>query len=1205
MTLCLLTGLFCGSHTPLHAADLPTPVNGVLTITVSAEGEFNSNYTVADIRATGATRLKVIGPLNNNDINRVANVFISSSSIDIRQLDLSEAVFTTMPESSFYIASNYGTCYLTEIVLPEGLTAIPSSCFSGCRLLSSVNIPSTVTLIGSSAFNSCSSLPATLVINVSGPLDIESGVYSNGVALTTISITAGGDVSLGDNYYTKPFTSNQLTTFELHTPGKLITCNEMFTYATGTLLTATLDARGEGSILGTQIFKNCKKLTSVTLPTGLTDIPQECFEECTSLENLTIPSSVATIGEQAFYGCTSLGALDLSQTQLTTIGQEAFRGCTAITSMPLPDGITSVGVNAFRNCSLLTALDLSGATMTEIPNSMCEGCIALSSIQLPATVTSIGSWAFYNCKALTSLDLSQMSFTAIPLKMCYGCELLSTLRLPADYTSIGEGAFYQCAALTTFDIPSTVTSIGLQAFYQCSNLQAITIPESVTEMGTEIFYQCTALTTASVQANVATLPSSTFSGCSALTTATLNDHITELGGSCFSSCWSLAGITLPSNLTTIGSSCFSSCSALNRILLPTTLTSIGSNAFRYCTNLTMLEVPEGITQIPFAMLEGCSRLQSLYLPSTITEIGEKALRMQVDDYNSVTLNVLVDVHVAATTPPTVASQRVSYSKVTLYVPEASIADYAAANFWSDFRSVLAEQTNLSTLDDTDYALLQTLYTEMGGSNWTTTWTFGATKAETTIPYGVKVNDGHVVQLLLNNNNLSGTLTTTLMQFPNLWYINVSGNQISGPVENLFDNIAVNSALTYLDLSDNLLTGNLGAMTRVGAENTDLLPNLSTLKAARNNIRDVKPQLPSHIYTLDIDGQQLLNEVNPVTQQPFTFSDFMDANEETMQSLFPTIMIYYFPYTSYNIYRYENFALMSKDSSEPWAVNLYKRTNSPSSVSKYRSSISTWNYDAQNTTIYLCSYVRTESTPNRMLLTFDFMMGDVNYDNAVNVSDLQKLINLAIRPESADTSTPFNFYAANTRTADDADVRTIDVLDVIAEVNLLLDQDITQSFARRNSAHKSYEAHKSHKTYETHQATLTIENGQLVLNTEEPVAALDLSVSGSVEWDSALSLFTRKSRGSRTIFYSLMGDVLPAGRTVLGTVGSDANIEAVQLCNIEGQFIATSFEDSETTGVTSVATESQQTSSTFDLQGRRIDGSLKKGVYITNGKKVIK
>lgn len=1209
----------------------------MLTITVTAESEFYNNYTAADIQATGATCLKIVGPINSYDILRVSG----SLNATLGQVDLSETTFTDLNSSGTYFLRNG---YLCGIVLPEGLTAIPNSFFSDCTNLSSVNIPSTVTRIGSSAFDQCKSLPATFSINVSGPLNIESSAFL-GVPFTSISITAGGDVALGSGY-SKAFTSSVLTSFELHTPGKLTTSDEPFTYATGTLITATLDARGVGSTMGIKAFQNCRNLTSVTLPAGLTSLGQEFFEECTSLTSVTIPSTVTSIGQeafrnctqlgsltmpssltsigqQAFYGCTGLGTLDFSQTALTTIGQEAFRGCTAVTNISLPSGITSVGSNAFRNCTLLTALDLSGATITELPTSMCEECHALSSILLPATVTSIGSWAFYNCKALTSLDLSQMSFTAIPLEMCYGCEQLSTLLLPANYTTIAEGAFYNCTALTAFNIPSGVTSIGKEAFYQCSSLQSITIPSSVTDLGTDLFENCTALTTANVQANITALPGDFFYHCTSLANVTLPSGLTSLGNYCFSDCGALNNISLPNGVTTIGSSAFKN-SAITSIDLPSGLTTIGSSAFESCYNLTTLEVPEGITEIPSKMLQGCSKLQSLYLPSTVTTIGDYALRVSWSDWSPVTLTTLVDVHVAATTPPTVGYHSgVRYSQVTLYVPEASIAAYDADGFWNTFKNIYADQYDLSTLDDTEFALLQTLYTKLGGSNWTHNWTFGATKAETAIPYGVKLNEGHVVQLLLNNNNLScTTLPQELMQFPNVWFINVSGNHLSGRVDDLFAGMAVNTALTHLNLSDNQLTGNIGAMRQyVGGAWIDKLPNLFVLKAARNKIRDVKPVLPTHVGEsywgnsnyFDISGQDLTDQVNPLTNQPYTFSELAATNREDFVDIFPSILA--FKHSNSPDYCNTDYVLRTIDSSEPWGIRLYKNfysgSNTAYNVYEYKTGVSAWNYAAPNTQVYLTDNPANESDQHRMIIRFDFIMGDVDYSNVVNVSDLQKLVNFAIQPEAASTSTPFNLYAANTRTADDADARTIDVLDVIEEVNLLLEQDIEPTLAKCDGIDRHEEVLENQAC----DAVLSIENGELVLKSVQPVAALDLTLSGgSVRWSSNLNFFTKKSRGHRTIIYSLMGDVLPAGRTVLGSVDGDAVVQQAQLCDQQGELIATSLNGGTATGLDERLTEEAGTtngSTYYDMQGCRIDGeNLQRGIYIMRqqgqqGKKVIK
>ena len=47
---------------------------------------------------------------------------------------------------------------LSEVQLPEGLTAIGNDAFANCTILSSISLPSTVSTLGEAAFNNCISL---------------------------------------------------------------------------------------------------------------------------------------------------------------------------------------------------------------------------------------------------------------------------------------------------------------------------------------------------------------------------------------------------------------------------------------------------------------------------------------------------------------------------------------------------------------------------------------------------------------------------------------------------------------------------------------------------------------------------------------------------------------------------------------------------------------------------------------------------------------------------------------------------------------------------------------------------------------------------------------------------------------------------------------------------------------------------------------
>ena len=78
--------------------------------------------------------------------------------------------------------------------------------------------------------------------------------------------------------------------------------------------------------LGNYVFFGCSGLTSLTIPSSVTEIGNSAFEGCSGLTSLTIPSSV------------------------TSIGYYAFKGCSGLTSMTIPSSVTSIGNSAFQGC---------------------------------------------------------------------------------------------------------------------------------------------------------------------------------------------------------------------------------------------------------------------------------------------------------------------------------------------------------------------------------------------------------------------------------------------------------------------------------------------------------------------------------------------------------------------------------------------------------------------------------------------------------------------------------------------------------------------------------------------------------------------------------------------------------------------------------------------------------------------------------------
>ena len=179
--------------------------------------------------------------------------------------------------------------------------------------------------------------------------------------------------------------------------------------------------------IGWWAFKDCKNLTSITIPGSVTSIGKSAFENCEKLISITIPNSVTSIGSQAFCNCRALRSITIPNS-VTSIGGQAFASCDKLTSITIPNNVTSIGDKAFSYCS------------------------TLSSITIPNSVTSIGAAAFWYCSNLSSITI------------------------PNSVTSIGEGAFWYCSNLTSITIPNSVTSIGLGAFNDCKKLKTIYIP---------------------------------------------------------------------------------------------------------------------------------------------------------------------------------------------------------------------------------------------------------------------------------------------------------------------------------------------------------------------------------------------------------------------------------------------------------------------------------------------------------------------------------------------------------------------------------------------------------------------------------------------------------------------------------------------------------------------------------------------------------
>ena len=429
-------------------------------------------------------------------------------------------------------------------------------------------------------------------------------------------------------------------------------------------------------VIGTCAFEDCRGLTSLTLPAGITSIGVKAFAGCRGLTSLTLPAGITSIGDYAFSGCSGLTSLTLPA-GITSIGESVFYGCRGLTSLTLPAGITWIGSSAFEGCSGLTSLTLP-AGIASIGDEAFRGCSGLTSLTLPAGIASIGDKAFRGCSGLTSLNLPA-SIIWIGSSAFEGCSGLTSLTLPAGITSIDSYAFNGCSGLTSIYVyAEKVPKIDSKAFegldakkctlyvpmgtyddywlsgfgdyfeniveFDATGIDKITI--NLEKAGTlpyriESNYHSTNLKIIG-EINgtdlwmIRKMARSTYGKLSVLDLSEAkiveggdNDYYTSndvIGSYAFKGCSGLTSLTLPADITEIGDGAFEDCSRLTSLTLPAGITKIGHDAFKGCSGLTSLTLPAGITEIGYRAFYGFSGLTSLTLPASITSIGSCAFQ---------------------------------------------------------------------------------------------------------------------------------------------------------------------------------------------------------------------------------------------------------------------------------------------------------------------------------------------------------------------------------------------------------------------------------------------------------------------------------------------------------------------------------------------------------------------------------------------------
>ena len=1063
---------------------------------------------------------------------------------------------TAIPRYAFYECDG-----LRSVSLPAGLLSIDTYAFRGCDVLESLTLPAGLTTLGSNSFANCSKMAGTLTIP--GTVKTVGGSAFYGCSSIEAIVLEEG-VETVESY---AFCNNNHSR-SVSLPSTLTAIKDDAFNGNKSLESVTLPAGL--TTLGSSAFNECDSLRTFTFPDAITTVPSSVLSYCDNLERVTLAPQTTTIGSSAFRDCLKLTEVNFNLATLTKIQNTAFYN-TGFTSVTLPEQVV-VDYSCFYNCKNLQSINLPSAN-TSVPENYVRGCTALTGVTLPAGVTEIKPAAFYGCTALPTIDLPA-GLTTIGGYVFEGCTVLELAALPAALTTIGNSAFRSCKAVTDLTIPETVTKVESNAFYG-SGLRSVTFACTNPTMGSYVFRECDSLT------NVM-LPSA----------------MTELPYGTFEYCYSLAGIDLPATLKTLGGWTFYHCEKLTGVVFPEGLTTITEGDFQY-TALTKVIIPDAVTKVGDGAFSYCQSLRYASLGRNQDYTSNSAF-----NYFSFCEN-LDTLRLYAGMPPAITAYYAPANRpdIVLVVPAGTSDLYAEADVWKEFGTLITFLTG-DKLAPEDYAIMKTFYAQMNGDGWLVPWDLATDDRYIGKWQGVTTEGDHIVSIDLTGQGLAGELKADIFRLPQLQTLNLTNNAITGRLENVIGNTAVNdSTITEVNLSGNRLEGDISPFSAS-------LPQLTKLNLSYNLLTAVSAvidhtNLPSAPSNIDYRYQF----VEYYTKQPVVTDDYpavqvrlgepFEWQRNTLQTYNHSASNWshsgdnLYNYKPVKNYWYDEYYLdyigrwMKKNSEGLYVAtsdcDVFKGTRELSIMDVGTGGWSGW-----------------ATQPFR----FDWVDGDVNIDLTVDVTDLQGVIYYALN-DSRPSSTPYNYT-----TADGNSDSKINVLDCIINVNRILDYEEQGSNATRALYDIMYDADN----------LVAIESDQVRIGNKDEVAALQFTLYGCRPDDltlaPALSDFRLSAKdmadGSvRVIIYSLEGNVIPAGETTLiEGIPAGANIGDVHLSSAEGARLGAAISESVTgiSGVTSDALGDAE-GEIYDISGRRVAAGsvapqlkrLPTGVYIVKTK----
>lgn len=219
----------------------------------------------------------------------------------------------------------------------------------------------------------------------------------------------------------------------------------------------TLESLDSGAFESTAI-------TELTIPKGISAVPERLCNNCQSLERVTLLGEVETVGDMAFNACVNLkefngagkiknvGDFAFSENglmrldvipQLENVGDSAFAYCASIEFGEIGESFKALGVACFDNCEGITGVTIPSCV--EIVPQACFNGVDLTSIVIENGVKQIKASAFRSNDSASIVIPQSVEYIG---EYAFYSTKLRNVRIESQAAEIAQNAFYVSRRLT-------------------------------------------------------------------------------------------------------------------------------------------------------------------------------------------------------------------------------------------------------------------------------------------------------------------------------------------------------------------------------------------------------------------------------------------------------------------------------------------------------------------------------------------------------------------------------------------------------------------------------------------------------------------------------------------------------------------------------------------------------------------------------------